>query len=278
MDWYKIKNILIFILVSLNIVLFAVFYRVNTQDKIIEEQMRDNVVTILSANNISIDQETIPESPQFFTGHYIERALSTNASFIEKVLGSSYTTSENTYQADDKTLSFSGNMIDFTDQSPDNPPGDFTEDNVEKYCLEEMKKLGINYKIYVYAGLNFSDNSVKAIFSPLIGNYEFFDSFISFDVTKDGISAMQGKNILLSKTVPSISTKVFDINSILLELCSNPAASSEQPNAIISIRLGLYIGGGEERYTNVLAIPAWQIAMQNGSIFYFDARNGNFIE
>jgi len=263
----------------LNIVLLTVFYKVNTQDKIIKKQTQENVVSILSSKNIRIDKKIIPDAPEFFTGRYIERALETNSSFIGKLLGSNYSSSgDGTYTFKDKTLKFSGNMLDFSDKSPANPPDNFTEDDIKKYCFEEMKKLDINYKTYLYDGLNYSGDKVKAIFSPTIGEYKFFDSFISFEVSPEGITAIQGKNILLTKPVPSISTKVYDINSVLLDLVSSPDAVKNQITGIINIGLGFYIGGGEERYSNVLAIPAWQIATENGSILYFDARNGKNIE
>lgn len=263
----------------LNIALYTIFYKVDTQDKIIKSQAQDNVVSLLSANNIRIDKKLIPSGPDFFTGRYIERALETNTSFIGKLLGTEYTSAgSGIYTFGDKALSFSGNMIDFSDKNPNKPPADFTEETIKEYCFEEMKRLDINYKTYSYDGLNFSGSNVKAIFSPAIGEYKFFDSFISFEISQKGITAIQGKNILLAKTVPSISTKVFDINSVLLDLVSNPATSGNQTTGIISIRLGFYIGSGEERYSNVLAIPTWQIATENGSIFYFDARNGKYIE
>ena len=279
MDWYKTKNILIFVLIILNIATFTVLYKVNTQDMIIEKQSQDNVVEILSKNNIRIDKKIIPETPDFFTGRYIERALETNTSFIGKMLGDGYKSNgAGVYSYQDKTLSFSGNMLDYINKSPSNPPENLTEDVIKKYCFEEMKKLDINYKTYGYDGLNYSGNKVKAIFSPAIGDYKFFDSFISFEVSSAGISAIQGKNILLTKPVPSISTKVYNPTSLLLDLVSNTSTFKNQITGIINIGLGFYIGGGEERYSNVLAIPAWQIATENGTILYFDARNGKIIE
>lgn len=279
MDWYRVKNILIFVLIMLNIALSLIFYKINTQDKILENQVRDNVVSLLAESNVRIDKKIIPDTPDTFTGRYIERALESNTSFIGKLLGSGYISAgEGVYTSKDKILSFSGNMLDFSDKNPGRPPENLDEDTIKEYCIEEMKRLDINYKTYVYDGLNFSDENVKAIFSPSIGNYEFFDSFISFEISKQGIKAIQGRNILIAKTVPSISTKLYGINSLLLDLCTGPSAESNRITGIISLKLGYYIGGTEERYSNVLAIPAWQIATENGSILYFDARNGKYIE
>jgi len=72
--------------------------------------------------------------------------------------------------------------------------------------------------------------------------------------------------------------KVFDINTVLLSLCSDAELNKSQVNKIASIKLGYYIGEIEEIYSNVLAIPAWQIALENGGIYYYDARNGKFLQ
>lgn len=279
MDKQKVKNILIFVLIILNIAVFTVYYRVDAQDRILYNQTKDNVSLILAASNITIDKKIIPESPAFFSGRYIERALEANTSFITKILGTGWAESaEHTFSSGDKTLKFSGNVFDFTDKNPDNPPKDFSETEIKNYCFEIMKELDINYRSYQYNGLNFNGKNVKAIFSPALSEYEFFDSFISFEISSPGTTAIQGKNVLLTKAVPSISTKVYDINSILLSLANHEKMKDVKATSIISIELGFYIGSGEDRYSNVLAIPAWQIATENGFIFYFDARNGKYIE
>ena len=124
----------------LNIATFTVLYKVNTQDMIIEKQTQDNVVEILSKNNIRIDKKIIPEAPDFFTGRYIERALETNTSFIGKMLGDGYKSNgAGVYTYQDKKLSFSGNMLDYTNKNPSNPPENLTEEVIKKYCFEEMK-------------------------------------------------------------------------------------------------------------------------------------------
>lgn len=279
MDKHKVKNILIFVLIMLNIAVFTVYYKVDAQDKILYNQTKDNVSLILSSNNINIDKRIIPETPDFFSGRYIERALSANSSFIAKLLGSGWAqTDEYTFVSDSKTLKFSGNVFDFTDSAPDNPPKDFSETEIKNYCFEKMKELDIDYKSYKYNGLNFNGNNVKAIFSPVLSEYEFFDSFISFEISSPGTTAIQGKNVLLTRSVPSIATKLYDINSVLLDLASLDKMKDVKATSVISIKLGFYIGSGEDRYSNVLAIPTWQIATENGFIFYFDARNGKYIE
>lgn len=280
MDWYRTKNILIFVLLILNITLFTVYYRTNTQQKIVDNQTKDNIVSILGNNNIKLDKSTIPDVPSDFTSRYVERAVTANLPFTIKLMGEgySYDDENNVYKTETKTLSVKKDTFEFSDAQPSNPPEENTEKYLKDYCVKVMKALDIDYKIYKLDGFNYHENSTKVIFTPTIGDYRFFDSYIAFEVTDKGVSAISGKNIILAKTASGISTKVFDVNTVLLSLCSDAGLNKSQVNKIAGIKLGYYIGDIEEIYSNVLAIPAWQIALENGGIYYYDARNGKFLQ
>lgn len=279
MDWYKTKNILIFILIVLNITLSVVFYRTNTQLKIVESQKRDDIVSILSTNNIKLDKKLIPDAPYSFESRYVERAAWDNSSFVIKLLGNSYHYDEknNTYSSGEKLLVVDKDSFTYTNKTPENPPEDMGDRYIKEYCIKEMKNLGIDFKLYTFDGLNYNKDSVRAIFTPVLDDYKFFDSYISFEVKKEGLGAIAGKNIIISKTASGISSKVFDISSVLLSLTSNPDINKSQIIKIAKISLGYYIGDIEDGFSNVLAIPVWQITTEGGAFFYYDARNGNYL-
>lgn len=280
MDWYKTKNILIFVLIILNITLFTLFYNTNAQNKIIKNQTNENIIAILEKNNITLDKKLIPEVPESFDSRYIERAVPENTPFLTKLMGEkfSYDDTSGTYKTDTKTLSVNKDIFDYSNSKPENPPEEKSEKYIKQYCIKKMKALGVDYKLYEFNGFNYTENTVKAIFTPTIEDYKFFDSFISFELCESGISAISGKNLILSKTASGISSKVFDISSVLLDLCSNETINKSQINKIVDISLGYFIGRVEEKYSNVLAISAWQIVFDNGTILYYDARNGKFLQ
>lgn len=280
MDWYRTKNILIFVLLILNITLFTVYYRTTAQHRIVDNQTRDNIVDILNSSNIRLNKALIPDTPSSFTGRYIERAVTGNSPFVIKLMGNSYSYDEenNIYKAGTKTLTVKKDTFEYSDTAPQIPPEEKSEKYLKEFCIKAMKALDIDYKLYSFEGLNYNESSVKAIFSPVLGNYKFFDAYMAFEISDKGITSVSGKNIILAKTASGISSKVFDINSVLLDLCSNPGLSKAQINTVASIQLGYYIGEIDEIYSNVLAIPAWQIAMENGGIFYYDARNGKLLQ
>ena len=280
MDWYKVKSILILSLLILNITFFTMFYHTTTQDNIIENQSKENVVSILKNNNIIIDKKTIPDSPTSFTSRYISRATSDNISFISGLLGDDFSYDRNLslYKSGTKTLKINGDIFDYTDSGPNLPLEKDDEEYIKDYCIQVMKNLGMDYRLYKFSGFNYGLEKLKAIFTPKLGDYEFFDSYISFELNKNGITSMSAKNIIIDKAASSISSKVFNVNSILLDLPLNPQLAKSQINKIISVRLGYYIGSNEQKYSNVLAIPVFQIVTENGIILHYDARGGNFIE
>lgn len=279
MDWYKTKNIIIFVLIILNIAVFSVYYRTDTQDKILSNQTKDNVVSILADSNILLDKKIIPDAPESLTGCYLERAVRSNSGFATKLMGQNYSYDENdgTYRSDSKSLKISNGDFDFSDSAPKNPPEKNDEGYIKEYCQSEMERMGIDKKLYAFGGLNRFEGGIKAIFSTQLGEYEIFDSYISFEISKNGINKISGKNVVIGKSAEGVKTKVFSVNSILLDVPQSGAVGAEQQSKIISIRLGYYMGDSEEAYSSVLAIPVWQIAMDGGVILYYDARNGKLL-
>lgn len=279
MDWHKVKNIIIFVLLILDIGLFSVYYKTNAQDMLISEETKDKVVALLAQNNISLDKKIIPSSPGYFSGCYIERAVRTNSSFVTRLMGKDYKYSEATgeYTAGNKKLLIKNGIFDYSDSSPANPPKESDEKYLKEYCVNEMKILGIDEDLYNFSSFNYTDDAVIAVYSPKLGKYDIFDSYISFEISSRGISKISGKNIVIEKSAPGISSRAFGINSVLLSLPSNKLIDSSRLNKIISIKAGYYIGDSEENYSSMLAIPVWQIATENGVILYYDARDGKEI-
>ena len=106
---------------------------------------------------------------------------------------------------------------------------------------------------------------------------EFFDAYISFDVSMDGILGVSGKNIVSKIKASDSNTPYYSVISILADLVKSQELEKNAAHTIVSIRPGYYIGKSEESYRNILAIPVWQIATDRGHILHYDARNGQKI-
>lgn len=280
MDWYKTKNIIIAVLIMLNIALFAVLWHTNIQYGSIKSKAYDDIIILLDKNNIALDKKLIPSYPDSFTSRYIERAVPDKAQLAVKLLGNGYSLDreKSTYTSGSKSFTFQKDSFDYTDNAPNEPFEEMTEKYIKNCCYEKMKEIGLDYKLYSFSGFNKTENNVKAIFTPHFGKYSFFDSYISFEISENGIASISGKNLILSKTASKVSMPVYDLSSVLLDLCSNQVIDKTQINRLVSIKLGCYIGNSDEIYSNVLVIPVWQLAFESGSILYYDARNGKLLQ
>ncbi len=278
MDLRRIKTITIAVLLIIFIMLSGFLISLNRRDKAIEKEANKQVVALLDKSNIILDINIIPEKNERVEESYVEKIIPKDPVFIEKLLGKGYTGKEaGFYEKGDKALIIDGASFSYMvgENTESVKINDKTQ--VENYCREKLKWLGADESLYVFSGVNKAGDTVKALFSGKYEKYEYFDSFITFELTEKGIKSVQAKNLLSSSTASQEKTALFSINSVLLDIAGNPEMDKEKKTSVISIAKGYYIGR-ESSYKKTMAVPVWQIALDDGTIMYYDARNGNYIE
>ena len=279
MDLRRLKTISIFVLVALNIMFWAVLNSTQNYEREEQRVMTESLTKLISKDMIYLPQKLeIPDTPDIY-GFYLEKMFGDNIDLVEKFLGREWQQSENgTFTSKNGKLRLDGNEFKFYNKDQNQDVTDFSEENIEKICRDEMKRLGVLSDLYVFSGINFIDDGIKAIFTAKHEDAVFFDAYISFDVNDQGIKLVTGKNMVSDLAVTHSETKFFSITSILPDLPQNSALKKGVAHTIVSITPGYYIGKTDESYRNILAIPVWQIATDSGTILYYDARNGQEIE
>lgn len=278
MDLRRVKTITIAVLLIIFVVMSGFLISLNRRDKAIEKEANDQVVALLDKNNIILDANIIPEKNESVEESYVEKIIPKDPVFIEKLLGKGYKKEGNgNYKKENKEIIIEGASFSYKTGEGTDSVKISDRAQVESYCREKLKWLGADENLYVFSGVNKAGDTVKALFSGKYKNYEFFDSFISFELTEKGIKSIQSKNLLSSSTSSQDKTSLFSISSILLDIAGNPEMDKEKKTAVISIAKGYYIGR-ESDYKKTMAVPVWQIALDDGTIMYYDARNGNYIE
>lgn len=279
MDIARVKTIVIVVLVAINIALFSLFIGTRNQDSSVNQRSDDQVIALLNEKNIVLDKKLIPKRVGAVPNCLIERMLSGDDKTVSKLLGGKYIKEEDgSYINESKRLTIRGDSFRFTDTQPAEPPEDNSPAIIEKYCIDAMKAMGIGAENYTFLGMNAAGDNVKALFAPQCSGLSFFDANLDFEISSEGLASVQGKNLISSNTVSGGKTEIFSIHSILVDFANNQHLDRSRQTVITSISLGYYIGHDAEQYKSVLAIPVWQIAADNGGIFYYDARNGKFLE
>jgi hypothetical protein len=272
------KTVFIFVLAIINIMLIGVLYSSKMYEKEEKRIMIQNVSAILSKNKILLPETLeIPDSPEI-SNYYIEKMFGSDSEMLIKFLGENYTRqSENTYKSDSGTLTVSGDGFVFQKAALGDLVTDFSQENVEKLCREEMKALGMMYEAYAFNGFNLVDNGTRAVFTVKREKAEFFDAYVSFDISDKGIYTVSGRNVISGMSVSGGTSPYYNVLSILADLAKNEKIEKNTAQSIVSIKPGYYIGKTAQSYRNILAIPVWQIATDRGVILHYDARNGTEI-
>ncbi len=279
MDLRRLKTIFIFILIALNLMFCAVLYNARNYEKEERLAMTASLTKLLAKNMIYLPEKLeLPKSPEIHS-FYLEKMFGDNEDLAEKFLGKDWEkTAPEQYRSEEGRLILDGDEFKFYVKNPTGNIVDLSQDTVEKLCRDEMQRLGIFSDLYVFNGVNFVDEGVRAIFTAQKEDVFFFDAYISFDVSEKGIASVSGRNMISNLVAAESDEIFFSITSILPDLTENPVLKKGVAHTIVSINSGYYIGKTEESYRNILAIPVWQIATDSGEILYYDARNGKFVQ
>ena len=278
MDFKRVKTILIVVLAAVNIALASWLTGIIYQDRDVSQRSDDQVVALLAERNIVLDKKKIPDTAGELPNCQVERMLDGDEKKVSKLLGGQYQkAADGSYVNGSKTLVISGDSFRLSDTRPEKPLSARTPEAVEAYCVEAMQEMGISTDNYFFSGMNAAGDNVKAIFISRFGKYDFFDANLEFELSDQGLVSVQGKNLIAANTVTGTKTDIFAIRSILVDFVNNPRLDTSRQTVIASIQLGYYIGHDAEQYKSVMAIPVWQIATEQGQIFYYDARNGKLL-
>ncbi len=278
MDLRRLKTIFIFVLAALNIMFCAVLYNAHNYEKEERIAMTASLTKLLAKNMINLPESVeLPSSPEIYN-FYLEKMFGDNDDLAERFLGKDWTQiNEGQYKSEAGRLMLDGDEFKFYVKNPSSSISDLSQTTVERLCRDEMQRLGIFSELYVFNGVNFVDQGIRAIFTAQQEEMFFFDAYISFDVSQKGITSISGRNMISNLVAANSDDTFFSITSILPDLIENPALKKGVAHTIVSITSGYYIGETEESYRNILAIPVWQIATDSGEILYYDARNGKYI-
>ncbi len=279
MDLRRLKTIFIFVLIAINIMLIIVLNSAKNYEREEKKAMTESLSGVLAKSMIYLPGELeIPETPDIYN-FYIEKMFGSSREMIAKFLGEDYEKGgDGEYISSTGRLFVDGDEFKYFNYNPSGLVTDFSQENIEKLCRKEMESLGIMPDVYQFNGLNFVEDGTRAIFTVKHDDAEFFDAYISFDLSEDGIFSVAGKNLISDFSASGGTVPYFSVVSILADITKSEKLEKNRAHTIVSIRPGYYIGKGAESYRNILAIPVWQVATDTGVILHYDARNGQEVK
>lgn len=263
MDWKRFKTIIILALLLINVFLGAYLMKIKLSDNKVNRETRMDVISVLKEGNINLSEKTFPENRKTYSACYVTRVLEDDEAFLKKLAGEG-----GQYKATDEVFEIS---------RAEKEEIDLSEEGVRTALRKFMKDCGIYEDIYKEEKIEISEGAALASFILSYDDCEFFDSFIDFVVTHEGVKKITGKNIIKAEEeLSSYEDSLMPIEGIIISLPNH--FKPEKSVNVEEISFGYYLGKSAGVYKSVLALPVWEIKFEDGSSIYYDARNGSVIK
>ena len=272
MNWAKAKTILIIVFLLLNVFLFL------TYSSILKSKSETDVkqlTQVLEKHNMNLAQNALKKTPVKLHSVELLNLAGDNKSCAENFLKDGYTTvNEREFKKGSQTLLINRSEVEYIDSDPqDFSYQDISEERAEKKVSKELTRLGIPEDTLqcVRRFRNSSDHLVL-VYNLKYGDFSVFNSAVQVIVCQTGITSIKGVLLAVNETNPlDMQYEILNSQNILLELLSNPELNDQIPQEILEVNLGYYIPKNDF-VISADAIPAYQIVLGNGKIYYYDAR------
>lgn len=261
MSWERVKTVLIFLFLAINIFLVSFMLMSISQTTEIDRMTVLGTVNVLESGGVTVDADIVPTSiPKYDNVDVYNIAL------------------------DEEFKSNAGESLKVTDSEfelfYEYDVSDITEENIDKAVKGILKDLSIDTKNVVithsgqgdslYAKARYTDDGMK-----------FYEPYISF-YKEDGGFKVKGYWFTPKTEIKKSKARGQDmayITSILVDFMSN-ADREITENQVIS---GIDIGYSVQNYDtgsvhmSVPAVPAVRLMTDDGCEYYYNARTGEYL-
>lgn len=268
MEWSKIKNIVLLMLLAVNLFLLVLVADQERRSAVYQEEARNGAVEILEAANIHIALEELPPESALHT-MAVERDRSTEDNMAQVLLGESvksgdlgpvtYTGSygEGQFLSDGKfSFSFTGENLTTGESTP------------EEHGQQLMEKAG--YACRVLARREQEDGTVLVTVQQLWDGSPVFNSTADLTYENGCLRSIRGQR-LMGIPQPEAGTETLDVATILLRFLSGVQDGGYVCSEIVGMTAGYEVTLSSTGSANLE--PVWLITT-NTVPFYVDGTDG----
>lgn len=268
MEWSKIKNIVLLMLLAVNLFLLVLVADQERKSAAYQEEARTGAVEILAAANIHMDMEALPPESRLHT-MAVERDRTTEDTMARALLGESvksgdlgpvtYTGSygEGQFLSDGKfSFTFDENSVPVGEKTP------------EEHGQQLLEKAG--YPCQVLESREQEDGTVLVTVQQLWDGSPVFNSVAELSYVDSSLRSIRGQR-LMGIPEPEAGSEPLDVATILLRFLSGVQDGGYVCSEIVSMTAGYEVTMSS---TGSAALdPVWLITT-NTVPFYVDGTDG----
>lgn len=261
MNWSRVKTILIFLFLAVDLILLASIIVPSIDMGRIPQETIETTSQLLSRNGIEISPEIIPSKREQLGIVEVYNMWPSRQNLSEKLIGSS-SVNGNVYTNGSKTLIL--NDSDFTYQNVES----------EKTIAHELIDIGIDLRDNLYEQGESSVRVWQTVEDKKIFESEVYATISDKKVTASGFWIFSDRENGIIINTPDT---LVDVTGVLIDFINNPVRDSSLK--VTSVELGYSAGNGyrDTSHKLVSVSPAYKIGTDTGSYFIYDAISGEFL-
>ncbi len=260
MHWSRVKTILIFLFLSLDIFMLAYILYANHDPYTTAKSEIDDIIGIYSANNIEIDGKIIPHKTEKLGIIEMDNLWTSRERIAARFFPEGYAVEGGRFVNGGKSLEFYEDYFMYKNSAVSAEEGARTDGF--------MRELGIDPQRECYSG-----DTVR----QRIDGKSIFETAVTVEGGKNGISELRGYWIISDNenTMGKDPVKLRPISGVLIEFLATNAYNKDG-DRIVSIETGYSTGtpASDTTHKLVSVLPAYRITSASGGYAVFDATEG----
>lgn len=260
MNWPRVKTILIFLFLAVDLILLASIIVPSIGMGHIPQETIETTSQLLLNSGIEISPEIIPSKREQLGMVEVYNLWPNRHSLAEKLVGS-YSLQENTYINGSKSVVL--NNTNFIYQNTDS----------EKTIAHELINIGIDLRENLYEEGKASVRTWQTVEDKKIFESEVYATGTDNKITVSGFWIFSDRENGIIINTPDT---LVDVTGVLIDFINNPVRDSSVK--ITSVELGYSMGTGyrDTSHKLVSVSPSYKISTDTGTYYIYDALSGEF--
>ena len=262
MNWPRVKTILIFLFLLVDIILLASIIVPSVSLSRIPQETINNTVEVLAKRGIEISPESIPSRRENMGIVELYNLWPDRQALAGKLLGEAETIDGITFKEGTKTLTLDDSGLKYENTNTENKPA------------FELIEMGINVRDSVYEEGEDSLRLWQTVDRKKLFESEIYASKEGNRVSVSGYWIFSDRENGVIKNTPDT---LLDVTGVLIDFINNPLRDAEVK--ITSVEIGYSAGRiyRDVEHKLVSVSPAYKISTETGAYYMYDALSGNFL-
>lgn len=262
MNWPRVKTILIFLFLAVDLILLATIIVPSVGLSHIPQETIGHTMALLESKGISISEDVIPTRRESLGIVELYNLWPDKSKLAQKLVGTTDSSDGKTFINQSKSLVLSDSQFEYK-----NSLG-------EKSIAHELIDMGIDVRDNLYEQ---GESSLRSWQS--VDGKKIFESEI-YAYQEDSVITVSGYWIFPDREngiITNTPDTLLDITGVLIDFISNPLRDDNI--RITSVELGYSAGSAYRDTTHKLVSvsPAYKINTDTGAYYIYDALSGDFL-